>query len=138
MRVKDHWSLSDSEFESQFANYKLKPGMFSHEAHIRLAYIHIEKYGLQKAEANMCHQIKGFAESLGDLEKFNKTVTIAAIKTVNHFMNKSKSENFKSFLVEFPRLFTDFKGLLRQHYGYNVFADKKAKEEYQEPDLLPF
>ncbi|MEP1093621.1 MAG: hypothetical protein ABJG78_00850 [Cyclobacteriaceae bacterium] len=138
MKTKDHWSLSDSDFESQFENYILKPGMFSHEAHIRLAYIHINKYGLDRAETNMCAQIKGFAENLGDSQKFNKTVTIAAVKTVSHFMEKSTSGNFKGFLAEFPRLFTDFKGLLGQHYGYNVFADKKAKEQYQEPDLLPF
>lgn len=138
MKTKDHWSFSDKEFELQFENYTLKPGMFSHEAHIRLAYIHIKKYGLEQAETNMCVQIHGFANSLGGGDKFNKTVTVAAVKTVHHFMGKANSDNAKDFINEFPRLITNFKDLLSQHYGFNVFADKRAKKEYLEPDLLPF
>lgn len=138
MRTKDHWTLTDQEFESQFENYTLKPGMFSHEAHIRLAYIHINKYGQAKAETNMCEQIKGFANSLGDTTKFNLTVTIAAVKTVKNFMDKASSDNFRDFIQEFPELITNFKDLLWKHYGYNIFSDKKAKAEYQEPSLIPF
>lgn len=138
MRIKDHWQYSDEAFEELFETYKLKPGMFTHEAHLRLAYIHIEKYGLEQAEQNMCDQIKGFAESLGVYDKFNKTVTIASVKAMNHFMQKAKSDNFKDFIQEFPRLLTNFKDILGQHYGFNVFADKRAKKEFVEPDLLPF
>jgi hypothetical protein len=138
MLIKDHSSLSDQEFENQFETYKFKPGMFSHEAHIRLAYIHIQKYGVDQAEINMCEQIKGYAESLGVYNKFNKTVTIASVKVMNHFMKKSQTDNFFDLIVEFPKLNNDFKGLLSQHYGFNVFADKRAKKEYVVPDLLPF
>ncbi|WP_425390504.1 hypothetical protein [Ekhidna sp.] len=138
MRIKDHWQYTDEEFENQFETYRLKPGLFSHEAHLRLAYIHIQKYGSEQAEKNMCEQIKGFAESLGVYDKFNKTVTIASVKAMNHFMQKAKSDNFKDFIQEFPRLLTNFKDILEQHYGFNVFADKRAKKEFVEPDLLPF
>ena len=138
MRTKDHTSLADTEFEMQFETYKLKPRMFSHEAHLRLAYIHIQKYGADQAEINMCSQIKGYAESLGVTDKFNKTVTIASVKAMNHFMNDSTSDNFYDFIKEFPRLLTDFRGIIGQHYGFNVFGDLKAKQEFVEPDLMPF
>ena len=138
MKLKDHHQYSDEEFEKLFETFKLKPGLFSHEAHLRLAYIHIQKYGRRQAELNMCEQIKGYAESLGGGDKFNKTVTIAAVKAVDHFMRKASSDNFKDLIKEFPRLLTNFRDLLGQHYGFNVFADKRAKREYVEPDLLPF
>ena len=138
MKTKDHTSLTDTEFEKQFETYKLKPSMFSHEAHLRLAYIHIQKYGAPRAELNMCSQIKGYAESLGVTDKFNKTVTIASVKAMHHFMTKSTSENFYDFIKEFPRLLSDFRGIIGQHYGFNVFGDLKAKQEFVEPDLLPF
>ncbi|MEQ9403132.1 MAG: hypothetical protein RIM99_06085 [Cyclobacteriaceae bacterium] len=137
MIIRDHSQLSDSEFEKKFKEITLKPGLFSHEAHIRLAYIHINKYGLEKAEQNMCKQISAFAAFHGGTG-FNTTVTIAATKAVNHFMGKAKTENFYDFIQEFPRLITNFKDLLRQHYGFNVFADEKAKKEFVEPDLAPF
>lgn len=138
MKAKNHWSYNDHQFEDLFERYQLKPGLFTHEAHIRLAYIHINKYGLAQAEKNMCDQIQGFAKSLGGGDKYNETVTVAAVKTVDHFMKKSKSSSVKDFINEFPRLITQFKGLLEQHYGFNVFSDPKAKKEYIEPDLQPF
>lgn len=138
MIAKNHTHYSDEEFERLFESYKLKPGMFSHEAHLRLAYIHIKKYGRSQAEINMCAQIKGYAESLGVFDKFNKTVTIAAVKVMDHFMNKAKSKSFPDLMKEYPRLLTNFRDLLSQHYGFNVFADKRAKQEYIEPDLVPF
>ncbi len=138
MRFKDHSQYSDEEFEQKFQDYSLKPKMFTHEAHLRLAYIHISKYGSRQAEQNMCEQIRGYAESLGVYDKFNKTVTIASIKVMDHFMTKAKSDGFRGLMNEFPRLLTDFKGLLGQHYSYNVFGNKEAKRVYQEPDLQPF
>lgn len=138
MRIKDHTQYSDQEYETIFASFKLKPGMFSHEAHLRLAYIHIKKYGAAQAEINMCEQIKGFAESLKVYDKFNKTVTIASIKTMDHFMQKSQTHSFSQLMEEFPQLLADFKGILGKHYSYNVFADKGAKKEFVAPDLLPF
>ena len=138
MVARDHYHYSDEELEQQFESFKLKPGLFSHEAHLRLAYIHIRKYGRARAEQQMCDQIRGYAESLGVFDKFNKTVTIASVKAMDHFMKKAKSDNFRDFIKEFPRLLTNFKDLLGQHYGFNVFGDKRAKKEYIEPDLLPF
>ncbi|GAB4245758.1 MAG: hypothetical protein Tsb0034_24410 [Ekhidna sp.] len=138
MRIKDHYQYTDDAFEHEFETYRLKPGLFSHEAHLRLAYIHIQKYGLEQAELNMCQQIQGYAESLGVYDKFNKTVTVASVKAMHHFMQKSKTSNFKNLIQEFPRLLTNFKDILGQHYGFNVFADQRAKKEFVEPDLLPF
>ncbi len=138
MYIKNHWQFTDEEFEHYFKTYQLKPGMFSHEAHLRLAYIHVQKYGVAQAEINMCKQIKGYAESLGVFDKFNKTVTIASVKAMDHFMQKTTANTFQGLMEEFPRLLTNFKDILGQHYGFNVFADKRAKQEYVEPDLLPF
>ena len=138
MLIKDHAQLSDDEFEHQFERYTLKSRLFSHEAHLRLAYIHIKKYGVAQAELNMCEQIEGYALSLGATDKFNKTVTIASVKTMAHFMQKSPNDTFPELMHRFPKLNGDFRDLLGQHYGFNVFADKRAKKEFIEPDLLPF
>lgn len=137
MIVKTHWNLSDDEFENQFEMLKFKPGMFSHEAHLRLAYIHITRYGQEQAEQNMCKQIKAFA-ALHNGNGFNLTVTIAAVKTLAHFMQRTTGNSFKELIQEFPRLISNFKDILSQHYGFNVFADNRAKKEFVAPDLLPF
>ena len=136
--MEKHFELSNMEFEIQFSNCILDPAIFSHEAHLRLAWIHIKKYGVEKAVQNICTQLLAFVTAVGEKNKFNETVTIAAIKAVYHFMKKSTSNNFPDFIHEFPRLKYNFKELMAFHYKKDIYISEKAKQEYLEPDLLPF
>lgn len=133
-----HFKLSDSEFEKQFQSFKIDPEMFSHEAHLRLAWIHIKNYGVERAIAIVQEQLKNFVEYLGAKDKYNVTLTVSAVRAVHHFMLKSESTNFKDFIFEFPRLKYNFKELLGQHYRVDIFNSKEAKAKFLEPDLLPF
>ena len=136
--MQHHFKLTDAEFEQQFQACTLDPALFSHEAHLRLAWIHIQQYGIEKALENVPTQIIRFVDNLGAKDKYNHTLTIAAIKTVYHFTLKSVSNNFKDFIQEFPRLKSNFKGLLAAHYRQDIFMNELAKREYIAPDLLPF
>jgi hypothetical protein len=51
--MNSHFELSDELFEEQFQNCQLNPALFNHEAHLRLAWIHITKYGIDKAIENI-------------------------------------------------------------------------------------
>lgn len=136
--AEKHLRLSDKDFEEQFEHCTLDPKLFTHEAHLRLAWIHITRYGEEKAIRNITSQIKAFALHLGLTDKYNHTVTIAAIKAVHHFMKRSGAASFTDFIAEFPRLKNSFIDLIHTHYGLDIFQSTKAKTEYIEPDLVPF
>lgn len=136
--MEAHYKLSDTEFEEQFIDCKLDPSIFSHEGHLRLAWININQYGLEQAEENIQSQLQNFVEFAGAKDKYNTTLTIAAIRAVGHFMAKSNAVNFKDFIEEFPQLKNNFKTLIESHYSFDVFNSLKAKAEFLEPDLLPF
>ena len=136
--MEAHYKLSDTEFEEQFIDCKLDPSIFSHEGHLRLAWININQYGLEQAEENIQSQLQNFVEFAGAKDKYNTTLTIAAIRAVGHFMAKSNAVNFKDFIEEFPQLKNNFKALIECHYSFDVFNSLKAKAEFLEPDLLPF
>ena len=136
--MNDHFQYTDDELEELFRSKKLKPAYFSHEAHLRLAYLHIERYGEEKAIVNITHQIRKYAENLGAYDKYNHTVTIAAVKAVGYFMSKSDAANFKELIAQFPRLKENFKELLFEHYSQDIFNLESARKEFLEPDLLPF
>ena len=136
--MENHFQLTDSEFANRFENGSLNPKLFSHEAHIRLAWIHIKNYGLDKAIENVDSQLINYTTGLGAGDKYHKTVTVAAVRSVYHFFLKSESDNFKDFIVEFPRLRDNFKDLLDSHYGFDIFKSEAANKEYFDPDLLPF
>ncbi|HEX2607804.1 MAG TPA: hypothetical protein VHK91_10510 [Flavisolibacter sp.] len=136
--MNHHYQLTDRQLEEQFEDGTFDPSLFSHEAHLRLGWIHIRKYGLLQAEENLCQQIRSFAEQHGAAMKFHTTVTIAAAKALYHFMQKSQSDTFFDFIHEFPRLQFHFREVLGHHYGFDVFREEEARLTYIEPDLLPF
>lgn len=136
--MEEHFMISDEEFEMQFANSELKPALFSHEAHLRLAWIHIRKYGVKAAIDNIDRQLRDFVALLGAKDKYNKTLTVAAIMVVSHFMKKVPADNFGDFIEQNPRLKYNFRELIASHYAGDIFNSALARNEYQEPDLLPF
>lgn len=133
-----HTQLSDSELIEQLENCTLNPTIFNHEAHLRLAWIHINTFGLEQAKENIQRQLQNFVEHLGATDKYHKTLTIVAIEAVNHFMKKSQSSTFKDFIIEFPQLKDNFKGLINSHYSFDIFNSTTAKNEYLKPDIHPF
>ena len=136
--MKSHLQFDDQQFEQEFQNATLEPELFTHEAHLRLAWIHIRRYGLYNAIANITTQLKQYVHHLGAADKYNETVTIAAIKAVHHFMLKSTASNFQDFISNNARLKTGFKELLRKHYVTDIFRSEKAKKTFMAPELLPF
>ncbi|TSE04965.1 hypothetical protein [Aquimarina algiphila] len=136
--MEKHFELTDKAFENSFTDCTLDPEIFSHEAHLRLAWIHIKNYGIEQAEENIQKQLQNFITFVDAKDKYNKTLTIAATKVVNHFIRQSNSNNFKDFILEFPQLKTRFKQLIESHYNFDIFNSKYAKKEFLTPDLLPF
>lgn len=136
--MENHLDLTDREFEQQFREATFPPRFFSHEAHIRLAWIHINHYGVDQACANICDQIRAFDHLHGSGIKFHHTLTVAAVRAVHHFRQKSRSDSFPDFIREFPRLKTNFKDLVESHYSRHILRLQRARKEFLEPDLLPF
>lgn len=116
----------------------LDPSIFSHEAHLRLAWIHLDKYGLEQAKDNIQKQLQNFVAHVGATGKYHTTLTIVAIQAVDHFMKQSKSRDFVSFIKEFPQLKESFKELVASHYSFDVFNSPEARIEFLAPDVVPF
>ena len=136
--VEKHHSLSDEEFTQQFSNKTLSPEIFTHEAHLRLAWIMIQNHGVKVGAEIICEQILAFVKPLGAEEKFNKTLTVASMKMVNHFMEKTETDTFQDFIQAFPTLKYGFKQLVDQHYSFDILKDERTRKEYIEPDLIGF
>lgn len=136
--MTSHYSLSNTQFETQFSKGTFPVELFDHEAHLRLAWIHLKKYGLHQAITNIQKQLKNYTTIVGASGKYNTTVTIAAIRAVHHFMQRSQSQTFQEFIKEYPRLKTNFKELMHSHYSVDIFSLDAAKSSFVEPDLLPF
>ncbi|MCW4470040.1 hypothetical protein OGH69_13765 [Flavobacterium sp. MFBS3-15] len=113
--METHFTLTDAEFERLFESCSFDPALFTHEAHIRLAWIHIRKYGLDKASCNVVSQLQEYTTALGVADKFDLGLTISSLRIINHFIMESTDSSFEMFIKEFPNLNTHFKDLLLQY-----------------------
>ncbi len=136
--METHINLSDQEFIHLFETCALDPASFTHEAHLRLAWLEINQYGLEQAIQNIQRYLKKYVAHVGATDKYHTTITIAAIKMVYHFMQKSGADSFQVFIREYPQLKNNFKGLIEQHYSFNIFESVPARLEYILPDIAPF
>ena len=136
--MEKHYQLDDDAFVTAFSKQELNPEWFSHEAHLRLAWIHIRKHGIKKAIDTVSHDIRQFASHHGAADKFHVTVTVAAVRAVYHFILKSESGTFQDFIQEYPQLKTKFRELLDSHYSMDIFRSELARGEFLHPDKSPF
>ena len=136
--MNSHYELTDAEFESAFESASLDPVLFSHEAHLRLAWIHINKYGVDAAIENIRSQISAYTKSLGADDKYHETLTIVGVRAVHHFMLRSKTTDFKAFIQENTKLMNQFKDLVDSHYHQDIFTSDLARTVFIEPDKEPF
>ena len=135
---ESHTSLSDAALLARLADGSLPPALFDHEAHLRLAWLQLREVGSEAAPQQVCETIAGYVQHLGAHEKYHHTLSIAAVKAVDHFLQKSQTSTFQDFLLENPQLCTSFKALVNSHYSFDIFKSAQAKKEYIAPDLQPF
>ncbi len=128
--MERHWKLSDEEFEEKFSSKKFKPLWFTHEAHLRLAWIYITTYGKKVAFEKYSSQLQEFAEKYNAEGKYNATVTFASIQIMNDFIEKSNTYDFQDFITEFPQLKSNFKDLLQTYYSEDIFKSTKQNSKY--------
>jgi N-formylglutamate deformylase len=105
---------------------------------LRLAWLQIDKFGLEQAIENIEDQLQSFVSHVGAQDKYHKTLTIVAAQAVSHFMTRSKSDNFVDFIKEFPQLKNNFKELINSHYSIDILNSARAKNEYIAPTKISF
>lgn len=136
--MDDHYSYTDDQLLLGLKKATLRPEMFTHVCHLRWGWLLLQKFVRDKAICRACEDLKNYTKAWGVAEKYNETVTVAAINAIDHFRKRSKAENFVGFIKENPRLQTSFKELMESHYSLDVLKSAAARHKFQEPDLLPF
>ena len=128
--MEHHFALTDAEFEQQFLSCQLAAQDFTHLAHVRLAHLRIHRDGIEIAKRTIPVHLKAYCDAMGATDKFNLTLTIAAIKAVYHFVLKSEALDFKGFIAEYPQLINNFRSLINGHYGFDVINSLEAKTRF--------
>lgn len=134
----NHWSVDDNQLEILLESGKLDPGLFSHEAHIRLAWNVLQKMDLKEAENRIRFLLMTYVSHLGLNTKYHETITLASIRLVRNGVQTTEALTCAEFLLSNPILISDFKTQLLRHYSKELLFSESARQSFVEPDLLPF
>ena len=134
----NHLAASDVLLLEAIENRQLQLAEFSHEVHIKLAYVYLAQAGLKGACQRMPKTLGGFLQHHGvDPNKFHATLTEGWLRAIWHFMQQSPgTESADDFLRQNPVLLNQ--EILLSHYSHERLFSDRARKRYVEPDLNPF
>lgn len=128
---------SDDAFFAAFNDCSAPPSAFNHLGHLRIGWIHLQRYPVAEAIQRTCDGIERFANHLGAPGKYNRTLSEALMLLMAHGGAADRSKTWDNFLEENPQLVKDALGLLAQHYSNERLSSETARKTFMPPDLNP-
>lgn len=129
-------SEADRAFRRDFEACRVTPDEFTHEAHVRLAYVYLAEHDVDGAVDRVRDALVRFIAHSGvPASKYHETLTRAWVLAVRHFMNRSSHASAAEFIAANSELL-DAKIMLT-HYTAGVLFSAGARAAWIEPDLEP-
>lgn len=129
--------LTDDEMLRAFLAHELPAAGFDHYSHLRIAWIHLQRYPLDEAIERACAGIAGFATHLGATGKFNRTLSEALMRLMAHAGAGTPGADLDAFLAANPVFLNDARSLIERHYSPERLALDAARERFLPPDRAP-
>ncbi|MGA0557495.1 hypothetical protein ACO2Q8_12635 [Larkinella sp. VNQ87] len=137
MTLTTHRSLCDETFLLEFESTTLDKHLFTHEAHIRLAWLQFRQASdFQQGLDRITTLLRLYAIAQGAPEKYHQTITVAFCRIIYHRMQESAETGWLDFLSANEDL-ADSRELLSRYYSAERLMTATARVSCLEPDLSP-
>ena len=125
----------DDAFVDAFHSGQIANQNFHHRDHLRLAWVQINRLGLERASEVVTSGIRHFATTHGSADRYHDTMTRFWLRVVGMGIHHHPNLAFEELLVAEPHLLD--KGLPFRHWSRDTMASDSAKRSWVEPDLRP-
>ena len=129
--------LSDDEFLSAFLACTLPAADFDHRGHLRIAWIHLQRYPLDEAIRRTCEAINRFATHHGATGKFHHTLSEALMRLMAAHGAADPALPWDAFVAANPALCGDGRALVADYYSADLLATPAARLRFLPPDRRP-
>ena len=130
-------SLSDADFLRAFIDCTLPREHWTHEAHIRMAWLILEQDPFTVALAKICTGIQRYNTSVNSLG-YHTTVTVAFSQLIQHRRLTGRTKLlWREFIAANSDLLSKQPPILSHFYSPELLASEAAKRAYIAPDLVP-
>jgi hypothetical protein len=131
--------MDDDALWSAFATSSLRASEWTHEAHVRTAFLFTARYALDEAHLRMRAGIIRMNERHGLEETpsrgYFETLTRAWLALVDDARRRSRAASSRELLARCPELLD--RALPLRHFSRERLATARARAIWLEPDLAP-
>lgn len=124
--------MADDEFLAAFEACAIPKADWTHEAHVRMAWLYLTRLPFEEARERVCAGIQRYNASLGGTG-YHDTITVACVRLIAARMRGG--EPYPAFRDRCPELFDRTLAVLRRHYTAERLRSPAAKEAFIESDL---
>ena len=124
--------MHDRDFVDAFEACTLPPDLFSHRAHVRLAWLYLREHGLLDTLTRYSSGIRRYAASLGAGAKYHETITWAYLFLIHERMQRAPHPTFDDFAAANEDLFGP---VLERYYSRETLASELARTTFVLPDV---
>ena len=128
--------MTDAEFLAAFENVTLSYAQWTHEAHVRMAFLYLRREDFENALPWVRERIGCYNRARGNPNGYNETITVAFLRVVaDRLAQHEIAPDFETFKATHPELLDS--RLLMRHYSKPVLLAEDAKARFVEPDREP-
>jgi hypothetical protein len=130
--------MTDDEFLKSFEDCSIPKPLWTHEAHVRMAWLYLRRRPLEEVIPIVRQAIQRYNTSLGNTEGYHETITLAFLVLIDDRIDRASSEEtFASFSQSHPSLLDRKMSALLEHYSREVLFSREATRQFVEPDRVP-
>lgn len=130
--------MTDDELIDAFERADIPPDSWKHETHVRVAWIMIDRYGVDEAIGRMRDGIKALNAANGLVDSlhsgYHETLTVAWLRVIDATRkSRGAGASSQAFFDDHTQLHS--KMMLRLFYTRDRIMSAEAKARFVEPDL---
>ena len=128
--------MTETEFLEAFERCSLPEDQWTHAAHVRMAWLYLQRIPLSEAIPVVRDGIKRYNASLKKTLAYHETITQVFLQLISHRMQHSGGhQSFTDFCIENADLLDRNMTALLIYYRKETLFSQAASEAFVKPDL---
>ncbi len=126
--------MTDAEFLKDFEKQGISRECWTHEAHVRVAWIYLSKYPFEEAMSRIRERIQQLNSVIGARVGYHETITRAYLLLVNQARQEAAGASYDEFKAAHAALLERGLLALDLYYSREWLMTEEAKGTFIEPD----
>jgi hypothetical protein len=126
--------LTDDALLAAFESTDLPADLFTHAAHVRVAWCYLRTAPLLDALPRFSRALRRYTASKGAAAKYHETITIAWLLIVRDRLEGARHLTWREFVERNPDLVGGSGSVLAAHYSDALLTSAAARERFVLPD----